>query len=66
MNSIINKLLKLLLVFTLFSFSACSEKSEDLEQIEDVDDGIIYHRNPFEFVDLGLSVKWATNNIGAQ
>lgn len=28
--------------------------------------GIIYHRTPYEFVDLGLSVKWATSNIGAK
>ncbi len=37
-----------------------------LEYNKKSDDDIIYHRNPFEFVDLGLSVKWASNNIGAR
>jgi hypothetical protein len=45
----------LLLAMVAFTFTACS--LSDLDEMDDLND--------HEYVDLGLSVKWATCNVGA-
>lgn len=56
MNKIV---LSAIVIAALLSFSGCNrEKSEEVEK----DTGF---ENGFQYVDLGLSVKWATVNVGA-
>lgn len=46
-----------LAAFSLLSFYACSKEKDEPEAQQ--------FENGYEYVDLGLSVKWATCNIGA-
>lgn len=54
-NKLLHTLSMLLLAMVAFTFTACS--LSDLDEMDDI--------NNHEYVDLGLSVKWATCNIGA-
>lgn len=54
-NKLLHTLSMLLLAMVAFTFTACS--LSDLDEMEDLND--------HEYVDLGLSVKWATCNVGA-
>lgn len=54
-NKLLHTLSMLLLAMVAFTFTACS--LFDLDEMDDL--------NGHEYVDLGLSVKWATCNVGA-
>ncbi len=54
-NKLLHTLSMLLLAMVAFTFAACS--LFDLDEMDDLND--------HEYVDLGLSVKWATCNVGA-
>lgn len=54
-NKLLYTLSMLLLAMVAFTFTACS--LFDLDEMDDL--------NGHEYVDLGLSVKWATCNVGA-
>lgn len=54
-NKLLHTLSMLLLAMVAFTFTACS--LSDLDEMDDLND--------HEYVDLGLSVKWATCNVGA-
>lgn len=53
------KIMFVALVTTCVMFTSCSEK----EQFSNIPSG---EENGYDYVDLGLSVKWATCNIGAK
>ena len=50
-----------------FSFVSCSDDDDDSSSVSTADDGYAVSGkiNGHYYVDLGLSVKWATCNIGA-
>ena len=56
-NKLLYTLSMLLLAMVAFTFTACSDEDE-MGDLVSVKDGHYY-------VDLGLSVKWATCNVGA-
>ena len=57
MNKIAIKITCLAIIATSLAMFACTDKTEDETEV-----GLI---NGHEYVDLGLSVKWATCNVGA-
>lgn len=62
-----NKLWSIFLMFVITFgnasiFSSCGNDDED---DNDLNTDIIGNENGYEYVDLGLSVKWATCNVGA-
>ena len=54
-NKLLHTLSMLLLAMVAFTFTACG--LFDLDEMDDF--------NGHKYVDLGLSVKWATCNVGA-
>lgn len=61
------KLLFLLNILILSVLTSCVDKGNEPNNREyfDIDYSTVGNENGYEYVDLGLSVKWATCNLGA-